>query len=601
MPARESDNCCLGADLWLNSHFEPYRPPPAPGAKRQRLCNQHAVAPKDGSYQHTHGNSPPDIAPPPVADANISSSARVGQSPELARERDPPSVACSRTGPNRGNLNLNLARLSRNNSSGHALNAPPSSSPPGFRGDIPGPVGGGGGREVFQGGGSRTRPCSSALRGRDQYSDYTRQGSGRRQNLASVQVEVFAHADQRQHHPQPDEQRPDQPRWAVTGNRTRGREDRQYRAGVGEAVKPVGANPPPEGFFDRDCSQGHFLRGISDGMFHGRWRREPQVPERGASRTRNRQEPGGAAGSNGGRGGLFRAPKIASSIPSNHRQQYTPTARGPPPTRSPPLRATSRQLPLEGNYLHHGNGDREGLVGERERRLKRRPFQPSEEEPGDTSNRSRHAAPPVWSVEEVGSEAGTRAAFGSARVSVPVAMTIDTHYTDRRRTDDYQSDRRQQSSIYSRHLDTSCVLDNHRADPSNHPDTKRLANNDRYSISSSNIRRYVDGSTDDYNRPFDDNGNRAGDTTNHPHNQAYCVDNHSRQTSRRYNVESRSGKRGRWHHQGEDPEREQRRFEAGTPRYPPRLAGRVIASNESSGWVQGKFDAYGLTAQSPTH
>lgn len=211
-------------------------------------------------------------------------------------------------------------------------------------------------------------------------------------------------------------------------------------------------------------------------------------------------------------------------------------------------------------------------------------------------------------MEELGLNVDTRDTLSSARVSVPVAITVDNYYIDRRETGSHQREGLQHS-VGARHVDTSRVLDDHHADRGNHhPEAKGFAKNIRYSRSiNSGNQRYVDSSSRDYNWSFDDNGNRAGDTSNRADNHAYrdtnrYADDHNHQTSRSYNVESySSGKRGRWYHEGQELEREQWSFQAGTARYSPHLAGHVVASNESSRWTQGKLDAYSLTAQSPTH
>ena len=581
-----------------------------------------AVAPEDGSYhEHNHRNSPPDIAA--GTNANIPLSARKGKGPERVKERPSPSAASSRTGAGNGGNRAPLTRTSSGTSSGHALNAPPSSSPPEHGGEIAGPVGGGGGRggrEVFPGGGSRKRPYSSALGERGQYPDSIRQGGSRRASAPSLQTAARLDADQRRRHPQPDEQRSDRPRWAVVGSRARGHEDGQYQAGMGQPVQTIGATPPPpEGFFDRDGKQDRFLHGTPDGVFRGRRRTESQVPERAASRARNGQDQGGAGDSNAPpRAGLFRAPKIASLIRSSSWQQYDSPAHDAPPTRSPLLRGTPRQL--EGGYFHHGGGDRQGLAHERERQQNRHPFRHGEE-PTGTSSRSWHAAPPAWPVEEADSEAGARAAYGRARVSVPVAMTVDNHHIGRPRADSHQGEYRERG-LNPRHVDTGSVFDRHRAGPPRgHPGTtKRFADKSRYPTGSNSInQRYVDSGDHDYSRPFGGNGNRALDTLSHAAEQAFYddnnnnnnsryVDSRSRQTPHRYSdVDTRSEKRGRWCQQGQEPEREQRFFQAGMPRYSPRLASGVTASNEiieNSGWARGKLDAYsscGLTVQSPAH
>lgn len=448
-----------------------------------------------------------------------------------------------------------------------------------------GPLGGGGGRgrEVF--------PW---------------QGSGRREDAPSAQRETIlgVNPDQLQRHPRPGEQRLDRPRWAVMGSRSGGREDRQYPVGAGEPIQAVGATPPPEDFFGRGSNEGQFHHGMSDGVFHGRRRREAQMAERGASRTINRQEQGQAGSSNGDRRGMFRAPQIASLIRSNHGQQRPRPAHDAAPARASSLRGTPHQF--EANYSSRGNGDHDGLARERDQRFRRRPFRPHED-PVGTSSRNWHAAPLVWPVEGVGSEVGTRAAYGGAHVSIPVAMTVDNHHIDRRHPDSHQSGYRQHNGN-TRHVDTRRVHGSHLGDPSDHPDMKRLANDNRYSKgNNNNNKRHMDSVNNDLKWPYDDNGSRAGDTRIHADSQAYCdhngnLDHYSRHTSRRYNnVESRGGKRPRWYQPGQEPEREQRSFQAGTPRYSPRLAGGVAASNESSAWARGKLDAYGLMEPSPTH
>eukprot|EP00903_Cladosiphon_okamuranus_P014924 g13818.t2 len=565
------------------------------------LLSSFAVARKEESYEQKHGDSPPDIVPVANTNDNTSSSTGVGEAPERARERPPPSVAPSRTETddrNGGNLAPHKRRKSNSVSSGHdASTAPP--------GEVSQPDGGdsGGGREVSPAGLPRAGRSCSALGEHDQYLDSIRQGDrGRRASAPFRLREVVVDADQRKHHPQQDEHRPDQPEWAVMGGRARGREDRQYRVGVGESVQAVGANPAPEGFFDANHNGGHFSYsyGIPDGVFRGRRRTEPQLPERGASRARSQQEQGGAVSTNGTRGGLFRAPKVASLIRDNAAQQFAPPpAHDPLPTRASQLRGTPRQFEGGSFSFHPVDGDREGL------RLKRRPVR-QYEEPVGTSGQAWRAAPPAWAVEKGGSEeAGTRAAYGSARVSVPVAMTVDNHHVDRPRSDSHHSAYHGGSS---RHVDTSRVLDDRRAGHSGHDSsTKRFANNGRYPTSNSSNQRCVDSSNTGYNRAYGGRGNRAVDTNMHVHNQPYWdssrfVDNDSRQTPHGYDsVESRSGKRGRWYQQGQEPEREQRTFQAGALHYSPHQLGRVAPSNESSGWAREKLDAHGLTAQSPTH
>lgn len=372
----------------------------------------------------------------------------------------------------------------------------------------------------------------------------------------------------------------DQPRWAVIGSSsTRGRKDLHCRDGVVEPTQRVGANPLSDGFFDRHRHKGNFLRGSSGGVFLGRGRGDPQVSGRCTSRTRSRQEPA--------EGGYFEAQELASSTHSNHRQQYGVADHDPSSsTRAAPRRATTR--PLQGNYFRQGPGDREDLVRERERCLKRRPFRQREEDSG-TNRRNLLAAPPVWLVKEANAEAGT---FGSTRVCVPLAMTVDDYY-DKHSTD-------------SLDLDTRGALGNRHANPSNHPNTQSFANNNGCSRSNNrNEQRYVGGSNNDNDWSFNDSGKRLGGTSNHGDNTVYCDHNHaddqSSQTTHHYDAESRVEKRGRWCYQWRELERKQPSLQAGAPSDSSHLAGCVLSSNESCGWAQGKFDVYNLTGHSPTH
>eukprot|EP00752_Nemacystus_decipiens_P007893 g7052.t1 len=601
------------------------------------LLPSFAVAPKDGSYELKHGSSPPDIAPGTNAN-NVSSTTRFGKKrSERVKKTSSPSAASSRPGDEDTGNRPPLTRTGSGTPSGHASNAPPSSTRPEYGGETSGPVHGGGnrsGRGIFRGGGPRKRPYSSVLGERDQYDDPVRQGGRRRKSAPSLGTDTrILDAHQRQHQPPQDDQRADRRRWGVAGSHAWGHEDRQYQARVGEPIQPVRATPPPpEGFSDGNRNRDRVLHGAPDGVFRGvfRGRRgtEPQLPERGMSLARNGQHQGegGSTSSSGGRrGGVFRAPKIASLIDSNSGLPYASPAHNDPPARSPLLRGTPRQL--EGGFFRQGGGAREGLAHGTERRFKRRPFRQGEEPTDANRSRGWHTAPPAWPVEEVESAAGGRAAYGGARVSVPVAMAVDTHHVDRSRTNSHESDYRPQRGVDPRHVDTSRGLGRRRAGPSDHPDTKRFAHNTRFPVSNSYNQRYVEdySSNDDYSRPFDGDGDGDGNGTRavgthsrlvnqdlYDKNSRY-VDGHRRQTPRHYNdVESRGGKIGRWpqHQERQGLEREQRPFQVqgGTPQYSPRLASRVTASNErnsneSSGWAQGKLDAYsyGLTLQSPTH